>query len=95
MRNWKLLTGVSTVSVSFHLVFRERYENLNGREHVFSGVQRWYNAKVDSLLGVEGVVVGGRADGTTAAERMETEAPGGRTKNISAPAAGVFKKESP
>ncbi len=90
MRNWKLLTGVSTVACTFHLVFRERYEQLKGRDHVFSGIQRWYNAKVDGMLGVEVP-----PELTLQSDRLggnkETEF-ANRTMNIAAPASGVFKK---
>ena len=93
MRNWKLGTYLATGLGTFHLVFRENYEQLNGREHVFSGIQRWYNTRIDDMLGID-VNKRGYEDRTF----KEGKEGGGasrefenRTENVAAPASGVFK----
>eukprot|EP00903_Cladosiphon_okamuranus_P014406 g13374.t1 len=49
VRNWKLLTGVASAATVFHTVFRVDY---GPHDHCFTGVQRWYNNKMDAFLGI-------------------------------------------
>ncbi|GMH82127.1 hypothetical protein TL16_g09154 [Triparma laevis f. inornata] len=59
-RNWRILTIVSTFGIGFHTVFRTEYQNKSRtqKEHVFSGIQLWYN-QVNRLRGREGRVTFG------------------------------------
>ncbi len=54
--NRKLGTAIITGITAFHTVFRVDY---GPHEHVFTGLQKWYNQKVDEML------LGGRANKNT------------------------------
>ncbi|CAM9935260.1 unnamed protein product [Heterosigma akashiwo] len=49
-RNWKLATAILSAGAAFQLVFRTDFGE---REHIFSGAQRWYNAQINALMGIE------------------------------------------
>ena len=46
----KLLSIGATAFTGYYCVFRTDYGDA---DHVFSDLQRWYNAKVDGLLGID------------------------------------------
>ena len=49
-RAFKLLTIAATTATGFHCVFRTDYGD---EEHCFSDLQRWYNAKIDAMMGID------------------------------------------
>lgn len=49
-RALKLLTVVATTGTAFQCVFRTDYGD---EPHVFTGLQAWYNATVDGMLGID------------------------------------------
>ncbi|CAM9732001.1 unnamed protein product, partial [Discosporangium mesarthrocarpum] len=46
LRNLQIFTQVMTAATGFHCVFRVDY---GPHEHVFSGLQRWYNNTIDDF----------------------------------------------
>jgi hypothetical protein len=46
-RAWKLATAIVTAATGFYVVFHADYGK---QEHIFSGVQRWYRQKLDTLV---------------------------------------------
>jgi len=49
-RAWKLLSYIACTGAGFQLLFREEYRTYDNGEHVFTGIQSWYNKKVDEVL---------------------------------------------
>jgi len=51
IRAWKLMTGVISAGSAFHLVFQVDYSSgQDGKDHVFSDVQRWYQRTLDKAI---------------------------------------------
>ena len=48
---WKAGTYVVTAAVLWHFVFNVDYSSTNKEDHVFTGIRRWKERKVDEFLG--------------------------------------------
>ena len=49
-RAFKLLTITATTLTGFHCIFRTDYGD---DEHCFTDLQRWYNAQIDAMMGID------------------------------------------